>query len=62
MEERGVGLKTTEKTHTIIHASLNTTMKFGLIASNPDMMTEIPNPKKKEMKQQIRWIDYDQFR
>ena len=50
MEERGVGLKTTEKIHTNIHASLNTAMKFGLIASNPDNMTEIPKPKKKEMK------------
>ena len=29
---------------------INTAMKFGLIASNPDNMTEIPKPKKKEMK------------
>ena len=48
--EDGVGLRTIEKTHSIIHASMNTAIKYGLIKSNPDRRTEPPRPKKKEMK------------
>ncbi len=47
--EIGVGLRTIEKNHTIIHASLNSALKYGLVASNPDSVTDPPKPKKKEM-------------
>jgi len=50
MVENGVGLRTIEKTHTIIHASLNAAIKYGMIPSNPEKGTEYPKPKKKEMK------------
>ncbi len=47
---QGVGLRTIEKNHLIIHASLNYSLKYGLIPSNPDSFTDPPKPKKKEMK------------
>lgn len=50
MVEKGVGLRTIEKSHSIIHASLNAAVKYGMIPSNPDKETEPPKPKKKEMK------------
>jgi len=48
--EKGVGLRTIEKNHSIIHASLNSALKYGLVLSNPDTFTDPPRPKKKEMK------------
>lgn len=48
--EQGIGLRTIEKNHSIIHASLNYALKYGLIPSNPDAFTDPPKPKKKEMK------------
>ena len=50
MVENGVGLRTIEKSHTRIHASLNAAVRYGMIPSNPDNGTEPPKPKKKEMK------------
>ncbi len=47
---QGVGLRTIEKNHSVIHASLNYALKYGLIASNPDTFTDPPKPKKKEMR------------
>lgn len=46
----GVGLRTSQKTHTLIHASLNTAMKQGLIGRNPDSATTPPKPHQKEMR------------
>ncbi len=46
----GVSLRTTEKTHTVIHAALNTALKLGLIGRNPDDATQPPKPPRKEMK------------
>ncbi|MGB2964013.1 MAG: site-specific integrase [Anaerolineales bacterium] len=48
--EQGVGLRTIEKNHSVIHASLNYAVKYGLIASNQDAFTDPPKPKKKEIK------------
>jgi len=48
--EQEVGLRTIEKNHSIIHASLNYAVKYGLIPTNPDAFTDPPKPKKKEMK------------
>lgn len=50
MVSLGVGLRTIEKSHSIIHASLNAAVKYGMIPSNPDKRTEPPKSKKKEMK------------
>jgi len=47
--EQGVGLRTIEKNHTIIHASLNYAVKYGLIPSNPDAFTDPPKPEKREI-------------
>ena len=46
----GVGLRTVQKAHTIIHASLNSARKFGMIPFNPDDATSPPKPKPKTMK------------
>lgn len=46
----GVGLRTVQKTHTVIHASLNSARKFGMIPYNPDDATNPPKPKPKAMK------------
>ena len=46
----GVGLRTIQKTHTVIHASLNSARKFGMIPFNPDDATNPPKPKSKAMK------------
>jgi len=46
----GVGLRTVQKTHTVIHASLNSARKFGIIPFNPDDATNPPKPKSKAMK------------
>ena len=48
--EKGIGKRTIEKNHSIIHASLNFAVKYQLIASNPDSFTDPPKPEKKEMK------------
>lgn len=48
--EQGVGLRTIEKNHSIINGSLNTALKYGLIAANPDAFTDPPKPEKKEMR------------
>jgi len=44
----GVGLRTVQKTHTVIHASLNAAMQMGLIGRNPDDATQPPRPVPKE--------------
>ena len=41
----GLGLRTIQKTHTVIHASLNSARKFGMIPFNPDDATSPPKPK-----------------
>jgi integrase len=46
----GLGLRTVQRTHTIIHAALNSAMKLGLLGRNPDNATTPPKPKRKEMK------------
>ena len=46
----GLGLRTIQKTHTVIHASLNSARKFGMIPFNPDDATSSPKPKSKPMK------------
>jgi integrase len=46
----GLGLRTAQKTHTVIHASLNAALKLGMIARNPDNATVPPKPVPKEMK------------
>lgn len=46
----GIGLRTVQKTHTVIHASLNSARKFGMIPFNPDDATSPPKPKQKPMK------------
>ena len=46
----GIGLRTVQKAHTIIHASLNSARKFGLIPYNPDDETNPPKPKPRAMK------------
>ena len=46
----GIGLRTVQKAHTIIHASLNSARKFGLIPYNPDDATNPPKPKPSAMK------------
>ncbi len=46
----GLGLRTAQKTHTVIHAALNSASKLGLIVRNPDDATEPPKPPRKEMK------------
>ena len=45
----GLGLRTVQKTHTIIHAALNSAMKLGLIGRNPDNATQPPKPRRREM-------------
>lgn len=46
----GVGLRTVQKTHVVIHASLNAALKLGLIGRNPDDATQPPKPTHKEMR------------
>lgn len=46
----GVGLRTVQKAHTVIHASLNGALKMGLIGRNPDDATQPPKPTHKEMR------------
>lgn len=46
----GVGLRTVQKAHTVIHASLNAAMRLGLIGRNPDDATQPPKPVHKEMR------------
>lgn len=46
----GVGLRTVQKAHTVIHASLNAALKMGLIGRNPDDATQPPKPTHKEMR------------
>lgn len=46
----GVGLRTVQKTHVVIHASLNAALKMGLIGRNPDDATQPPKPTHKEMR------------
>ncbi len=46
----GIGLRTAQKTHTLIHASLNTALKLGVIGRNPDDSTQPPKPLQKEMR------------
>ena len=50
MVSDGVGLRTVQKTHTVIHASLNAAMKLGIIGRNVDDATQPPKPVHKEMK------------
>ena len=45
----GLGLRTVQKTHTIIHAALNSALKLGLLGRNPDNATQPPKPMRKEM-------------
>ncbi|MEX1248668.1 MAG: site-specific integrase [Anaerolineales bacterium] len=46
----GVGLRTVQKAHTVIHASLNAALKMGLIGRNPDDATQPPKPTHREMR------------
>ena len=46
----GLGLRTVQRTHTIIHAALNSALKLGLLGRNPDNATQPPKPKRREMK------------
>lgn len=46
----GIGLRTVQKSHTVIHAALNSARKFGLIPYNPDDATNPPKPKSNAMK------------
>ena len=46
----GVGLRTVQLTHSIIHTSLNHAVKLGLIGRNPDNATKPPKPSIKEIK------------
>lgn len=50
MVSDGVGLRTVQKSHTVIHASLNAAMKLGMIGRNPDDATQPPKPVHKEMR------------
>src|SRR3990172_3581918 len=54
----GLGLRTVQKTHTVIHAALNSAMKLGLLGRNPDNATQPPKPVRKEMK----FLNTDQVR
>jgi integrase len=54
----GIGLRTAQKTHTLIHASLNTALKLGVIGRNPDDSTQPPKPIHKEM----RFLNEDQVK
>jgi integrase len=47
--EAGVGLRTIQKTHTVLHASLNYAMKAGMIGRNPVKAAQPPKPIPKEM-------------
>lgn len=46
----GLGLRTIQKTHTVMHAALNSAMKLGLIGRNPVSATQPPKPVAKEMR------------
>jgi len=46
----GLGLRTVYKLHSVIHASLNSAMKLGLIGRNPDDATQPPKLVRKEMR------------
>lgn len=48
--DAGIGLRTVQKTHTVLHASLNFAMKAGMIGRNPAKATQPPKPKQKEMR------------
>lgn len=54
----GVGLRTVQKTHTVIHAALNSARKFGIIPYNPDDATNPPKPKPKTM----QFLNQEQIR
>lgn len=45
----GIGFRTVQKTHTVIHASLNSAMKLGILNRNPDSATQPPKPFRKQM-------------
>jgi integrase len=46
----GKGLRTVHKIHAVIHASLNSAMKLGLLGRNPDDATQPPKPVRKDMR------------
>jgi integrase len=46
----GVGLRTVQKTHTLMHAALNSAVKFGFIARNPASAATPPKPPRKQMR------------
>lgn len=48
--KEGVGLRTVQLTHAVIHRSLNHAVKLGVIGRNPDDATTPPKPRPKEMK------------
>lgn len=47
--QHGVGPRTVQLVHAVIHRSLNHAVKIGVLSRNPDDATIPPKPKKKEM-------------
>jgi len=47
--QEGVGLRTVQKTHTILHAALNYALKMGMIERNPSKGAQSPKPQPAEM-------------
>jgi integrase len=56
MVRRGLGLRTVQLTHAVIHRALGHAVRLGLISRNPDDATTPPRPKHKEM----RFLDENQ--
>jgi integrase len=50
LREKGIGIPTIEKIHTVLHSALNQAMKMGIIPRNPVSATIPPRAKAKEMK------------
>ena len=49
LQNRGVGARTIEIVHTVLHGCLNHAHRLGLVAQNWAILVEVPRPVKKEM-------------
>ena len=56
MVKQGIGLRTVQLTHSVVHIALVHAVKLGVIPRNPDDATTPPKPSPKEM----RFFDQDQ--
>lgn len=50
LERRGIGARTIEIVHTVLHGFLSHAVRLGLVAQNWAALVEVPRPEKREMR------------